>query len=52
MGVGRFVYTPLPLMQEQTGVSHSDTALVATANYLGYFLGAIALAVFRPARAR
>ncbi|BCN61251.1 YbfB/YjiJ family MFS transporter [Prescottella equi] len=47
MGVGRFVYTPLlPLMQEQTGVSHSDTALVATANYLGYFLGAIALAVF------
>ncbi len=47
MGVGRFVYTPLlPLMQEQTGVSHSDTALVATANYLGYFLGAIALAVY------
>lgn len=52
MGVGRFVYTPLlPLMQEQTGVSHSDTALVATANYLGYFLGAIALAVY-PAGAR
>lgn len=52
MGVGRFVYTPLlPLMQEQTAVSHSDTALVATANYLGYFLGAIALAVC-PAGAR
>lgn len=52
MGVGRFVYTPLlPLMQEQTAVSHSDTALVATANYLGYFLGAIALAVY-PAGAR
>ncbi|GAB2633601.1 YbfB/YjiJ family MFS transporter [Prescottella soli] len=52
MGVGRFVYTPLlPLMQEQTGISHSDTALVATANYLGYFLGAIALAV-HPSGAR
>ncbi|WP_368076926.1 YbfB/YjiJ family MFS transporter [Rhodococcus sp. SGAir0479] len=52
MGVGRFVYTPLlPLMQEQTGVSHSDTALVATANYLGYFVGAVALAV-RPSGAR
>jgi len=52
MGVGRFVYTPLlPLMQEQTGVSHTDTALVATANYLGYFLGAIVLAV-RPTGAR
>lgn len=47
MGVGRFVYTPLlPLMQEQTGASPADTALVATANYLGYFLGAVALAVY------
>ncbi|MGF7125064.1 YbfB/YjiJ family MFS transporter [Rhodococcus sp. BE178] len=52
MGVGRFVYTPLlPLMQEQTGLAPSDTALVATANYLGYFLGAIALAA-HPSGAR
>lgn len=46
MGVGRFVYTPiLPLMQEQAGVSHGATAVVATMNYLGYFLGALALGV-------
>ncbi|GIZ96607.1 MFS transporter [Tsukamurella sp. TY48] len=47
MGLGRFVYTPiLPLMQEQTGVSSSSTAVVATANYLGYFLGAVAPAIW------
>ncbi len=48
MGVGRFVYTPLlPLMQEQAHVSSSATAFVATANYLGYFLGAVAM-IARP----
>ncbi|BDD80876.1 MFS transporter [Tsukamurella pulmonis] len=47
MGLGRFVYTPiLPLMQEQTGMSPSSTAIVATFNYLGYFLGALALAIW------
>ena len=47
MGLGRFVYTPiLPLMQEQTGMSPSSTAVVATFNYLGYFLGALALAIW------
>ncbi|GAB3131715.1 YbfB/YjiJ family MFS transporter [Tsukamurella serpentis] len=47
MGLGRFVYTPiLPLMQEQTAMSPGSTAVVATVNYLGYFLGALALAVF------
>lgn len=47
MGLGRFVYTPiLPLMQEQTGVSSSSTAVVATVNYLGYFLGALAPAIW------
>lgn len=52
MGLGRFVYTPiLPLMQEQTGISPGSTAVVATFNYLGYFLGALALAI-RPRLAR
>ncbi|GAA4804089.1 YbfB/YjiJ family MFS transporter [Tomitella cavernea] len=52
MGVGRFVYTPLlPLMEEQAHVSSSATAFVATANYLGYFLGAAAL-IARPGWSR
>lgn len=49
MGLGRFVYTPLlPLMEAQTSVSASATAVVATVNYLGYFIGAVALSI-RPA---
>lgn len=52
MGVGRFMYTPLlPLMEDQAGATSSATAFVATANYLGYFLGAAALIV-RPGWAR
>ncbi len=47
MGLGRFVYTPiLPLMEAQTGASPQSTAVVATFNYLGYFLGAVALAIW------
>ena len=49
MGLGRFVYTPLlPLMETQAGVAPSATAVVATMNYLGYFIGAVALSI-RPA---
>src|SRR3954447_10038548 len=48
MGIGRFAYTPiLPAMQDQTGVAHSAMTAVATANYLGYFLGAAVL-IARP----
>src|SRR4051794_36570777 len=44
VGVGRFVYTPLlPLIQTQAGVAAATGGQVATANYLGYLLGALAV---------
>jgi hypothetical protein len=43
MGIGRFVYTPiLPLMFREAGLSKSFGAMLATANYAGYLLGALA----------
>ncbi|MEW1647506.1 YbfB/YjiJ family MFS transporter [Streptomyces sp. NPDC091219] len=43
MGVGRFVYTPiLPLMHTQAGLSTGAGAHLATANYAGYLVGALA----------
>ncbi|GGN42190.1 YbfB/YjiJ family MFS transporter [Streptomyces fuscichromogenes] len=43
MGVGRFVYTPvLPLMHAQAALSAGAGADLATANYAGYLIGALA----------
>jgi predicted MFS family arabinose efflux permease len=43
MGIGRFAFTPLlPLMQDDAGLSIADGGALASANYLGYLLGALA----------
>ncbi|SNS59053.1 YbfB/YjiJ family MFS transporter [Actinacidiphila glaucinigra] len=43
MGVGRFVYTPiLPLMHAQARLTAGAGAHLATANYVGYLVGALA----------
>ncbi|MGV3741414.1 MAG: YbfB/YjiJ family MFS transporter, partial [Burkholderiaceae bacterium] len=42
MGIGRFAFTPiLPFMLEEGLLSLGDGGLLASANYLGYLLGAL-----------
>ena len=53
VGIGRFCYTPLlPSMQEALGWTVSQAGDVASANFLGYMVGALAAAVLarRPTR--
>lgn len=53
MGIGRFAFTPLlPMMQQSLGLSLRHGAWLASANYIGYFLGALACVIFNPRAGR
>jgi MFS family permease len=53
MGIGRFAFTPmLPLMQLHDLVSLRQGSWLASANYVGYLLGALLLLAFNPLPAR
>jgi MFS family permease len=42
IGVGRFAFTPiLPMMQKDHGMTLRMAGLLASANYVGYFIGAL-----------
>src|ERR1700720_1857134 len=48
MGIGRFAFTPiLPLMQQEGAISIGEGGWLASANYLGYLLGALSAVTLR-----
>ena len=48
MGIGRFAFTPiLPMMLHDSSVTLTQGSWLATGNYLGYFLGALACMAVR-----
>jgi len=53
MGIGRFAYTPiLPEMQSALGLTHAETGLLASLNYLGYLIGALSAGFLTSGRYR
>lgn len=48
MGIGRFAFTPvLPMMLQDAGLSIASGGWLASANYLGYLIGALSAMVLR-----
>ena len=53
MGIGRFAYTPLlPAMQAAGGLDTAQAGFLASANYAGYMVGALLIAVAVPISAQ
>src|SRR5947209_16736662 len=49
MGIGRFAYTPiLPAMEAAAHLDTAQAGLLAAANYAGYLVGALLIAVVVP----